>query len=259
VCAAGRAAIAIRQQGLSTRIKSDGSPVSHADEAAEAIVIGALEDVAPDITVVSEENESSHAIAPPKRFFLVDPIDGTKEFMKKQGNSDFTVNVGLIEDGEPVMGLVYAPDHFRLFAGIVGGGAFEVSYGERRSISVRDVPSSGAIAVVSNHRANDQTWEWIEKREITKTTQRSSSIKFAMLAAGEVDVHPRFSPTMEWDTAAGHAVLRAAGGRVELLDGSPRGLMASRRIDARRTDYNLAKSRLCRVCQDHPFYQPLPI
>ena len=219
VRAAGRAAVAIRQAGLTTRIKADGSPVSDADEAAEAIVLGALEDVAPDIAVISEENPESHGFAPPDRFFLVDPIDGTKEFMKKNGSGDFTVNVGLIENGMPVMGLVFAPAHGTLFAGVVGTGAFRLADGERRAISVRDVPEAGALAIISNARLGEETTKWLESRGVSRTVPRASSLKIALIASGEADLYPRFGPNMEWDTAAAHAVLCAAGGRIDLIEG----------------------------------------
>ena len=195
--------------------KGDGSPVTEADRAAEAIILPELARLAPEIAVISEENAESHQLAPPRRFFLVDPLDGTREFLKRDGRGSFTVNIALIEDGAPVMGLVYAPALDRLFAGVVGVGASESG----RPISVRDLPASGPVAVASSSHRDAQTDAWLAENGIGRTVSIGSSLKFCLLAAGEADVYPRFGPTMEWDTAAGDAVLRAAGGRLE----TPRG------------------------------------
>ena len=217
---AGDVIMEFHRRGVASRTKSDGSPVSEADEAAEAILLAALADCAPDIPVVSEENAASHAIDPPRAFFLVDPIDGTREFLRTDGNGAFTVNIGLVIDRRPVFGIVHAPALDRFFAGIVGRGAWETSGGETHPIRVRDVPEDGPLAVASRSHRDPQTNDWLDSHGITNTIATGSSVKFGLLAAGEADVYPRFGPTMEWDTAAGEAVLRAAGGRVACLDGS---------------------------------------
>lgn len=220
VLEAGEVIMEIHRRGVVARTKPDGSPVSEADEAAEAILLAALADVAPDIPVVSEENAASHMIDPPRAFFLVDPIDGTREFLRTDGNGAFTVNIGLVIDRRPVFGIVHAPALDRFFAGIVGNGAWETSDGETHPIRVRDVPEDGPLAVASRSHRDPQTNDWLAARSITNTIATGSSVKFGLLAAGEADVYPRFGPTMEWDTAAGEALLLAAGGRVAFLDGS---------------------------------------
>jgi 3'(2'), 5'-bisphosphate nucleotidase len=219
VRAAGDVIMAIHARGIAAREKPDGSPVTDADEAAEAILLAALAEVAPGIPVVSEENAASHAMAAPDCFFLVDPIDGTREFLRPDGNGAFTVNIGLIMAGAPVMGIVLAPAHDRLFTGIVGSGAVETAGGIRRDITVRNVPADGAVAVASRSHRDDATNDWLASHGITETVSTGSSVKFCLVAAGEADVYPRFGPTMEWDTAAGDAVLRAAGGRMEYPQG----------------------------------------
>jgi len=200
--------------------KGDGSPVTEADQAAEAIILPALKQLAPGVTIISEENAASHSVAAPELFFLVDPLDGTKEFLKRDGKGSFTVNIALIENGVPVMGVVYAPALGRMFAGAKGLGATEESGGASRPISVRDIPASGRVAVASASHRDAATDAWLSDHGITDSVSIGSSLKFCLVAAGEADVYPRFGPTMEWDTGAGDAVLRAAGGRVALPDGA---------------------------------------
>ena len=218
---AGEKIMDIHARGVVAREKPDGSPVSEADEAAEAILLAALADLAPDILVVSEENTASHALAPPPQFFLVDPVDGTREFLRPDGKGAFTVNIGLIQNGAPVMGIVLAPALDRAFRGVVGIGAVEEAGGVSRALQVRAVPASGPVAVASRSHRDDATNDWLAANGITETRAAGSSLKFGLLAAGEADVYPRFGPTMEWDTAAGEAVLRAAGGTVLTPDGAP--------------------------------------
>jgi len=217
---AGRLIMEIHARGVASRDKPDGSPVTEADEAAERVLLAALAQVAPGITVISEENASSHSIAPADCFFLVDPIDGTREFLRPDGNGAFTVNIGLVIKGAPAMGIVYAPALDRMFCGLVGDGATETAAGVSRDISVRPVPDSGALAVASRSHRDQETNDWLAANSITETIATGSSVKFCLLAAGEADVYPRFGPTMEWDTAAGDAVLRAAGGTVITPDGT---------------------------------------
>ncbi len=194
--------------------KADGSPVTVADEAAEAVILPALKMLAPEITIISEENAASHNLTPPDQFFLVDPLDGTKEFLRRDGLGSFTVNIALVEHGAPVLGVVFAPALNRMFSGIVGQGATETTADNMRSISIRPVPATGAIAVASRSHRDAETNQWLEDNGIVDTISTGSSLKFCLVACGDADVYPRFGPTMEWDTAAGDAVLRAAGGKV---------------------------------------------
>ena len=216
---AGRAIMDVYNKPPDTQFKSDGSPVTEADRAAEAIILAGLADCAPDIPVVSEESEESHGLRAPERFFLVDPLDGTKEFLRRDGKGSFTVNIALVENGTPVLGVVFAPALDRLFSGTVGSGATETVAGNLRPIAVRQEPDSGPVAVASRSHRDEQTDRWLQERGISQTVSIGSSLKFCLVACGEADVYPRFGPTMEWDTAAGHAVLLAAGGRVT----TPRG------------------------------------
>lgn len=205
-------------------VKSDGSPVTIADEAAEAILLGALAHYAPDIPVISEENAASHHQEVAPIYWLVDPLDGTKEFIKDNGSGAFTVNIGLIKDGQPVMGLVYAPFFETLYYGVVGEGAYRVVSGGRahplRTSS--DCPARhDIIAIASASHRDEATNDWLARHQIVTTKPVGSSLKFCLIAAGEADLYPRFGPTMEWDTAAGDAVLRAAGGITCFEDGTP--------------------------------------
>ncbi len=202
-------------------IKKDGSPVTRADQNAEAIILPDLHRFEPDIHVVSEENAASHRSSAPDRFFLVDPLDGTKEFLKNNGEGCFTVNIALIERGEPVLGVVYAPALDRLFAGGKGLGATETMGCKDRDIRIRKCPKKGPVAVASCSHREETTDRWLTDQHVSETIFIGSSLKFCLLACGEVDVYPRFSATMEWDTAAGDAVLRAAGGSVRTPDHRP--------------------------------------
>jgi 3'(2'), 5'-bisphosphate nucleotidase len=215
------------QGSVEVMTKTDQSPVTAADQAAEAIILRALASAAPEVPVVAEE-EAAAGRTPDvaNAFFLVDPLDGTKEFIRK-GN-DFTVNIGLIEGGSPTLGVVYAPALSRLFAGDVTLGlawTADVAPGvrdtrRRRPIRVRQ-HGDGLCAVASKSHATPGTEAYLAQIGCTDRVSIGSSLKFALLAAGEADIYPRPSPTMEWDTAAGDAVLRAAGGRVFDLDGQP--------------------------------------
>jgi 3'(2'), 5'-bisphosphate nucleotidase len=217
---AGANIMEIHDQDPDADFKSDGSPVTKADRAAEAIILPALAQLVPDIVVISEENAISHSLKAPHRFFLVDPLDGTKEFLKRDGKGSFTVNIALIENRAPIMGIVYAPALDRLFVGINGKGAIEKSADTSKALSVRIPPASGALAVASASHRDDATNKWLAEHDMVNTVSIGSSLKFCLIAAGEADVYPRFGPTMEWDTGAGDAVLRAAGGNMTHLDGS---------------------------------------
>ena len=221
VSEAGKVIIDIYHRGANARAKLDGSPVSDADEAAETILLPAIAAAAPSIPIVSEENAASHSLVATERFFLVDPLDGTKEFLKSDGCGAFTVNIGLIEKNVPVMGIVYAPALDRLFFSSVNVGAFEITNGKSRKIDVRSQPFNGSVAVVSASHRDSKTNQWLRARDIAQTVSIGSSLKFCLIAAGEADVYPRYGQTMEWDTAAGDAILRAAGGRMEGEDKKP--------------------------------------
>jgi 3'(2'), 5'-bisphosphate nucleotidase len=222
---AGAVIMAIRAEGFDVAAKADASPVTAADHAAEAILLDALRRLAPDVPVVAEE-ESAAGRTPQvrARFFLVDPLDGTKEFVK--GGTDFTVNVGLVEDGAPTLGVVYAPARDELYLGDVAAGEARFARpgeGETgRAIRVRP-PGSPLVAVASKSHDVPETEAYLRRLGVVERTSIGSSLKFCLLAAGQADVYPRPSPTCEWDTAAGHAVLAAAGGAVYDLQGGPLG------------------------------------
>lgn len=213
---AGEAIMQVYRQDDDHRTKEDGSPVTSADKAAEKIIIHGLKEFAPQIQIISEENPDSHKLEAPEMFFLVDPLDGTKEFIKRDGKGSFTVNIALIEKGIPTMGIVYAPGLDRMFYGANDLGAFEDEM-ELKCIQ----PKQGkvvAVASVSHRDAN--TDAWLSDRNITNIVSIGSSLKFCLVATGQANVYPRFGPTMEWDTAAGDAILRAAGGMVFEPDGT---------------------------------------
>lgn len=214
---AGLAIMKVYHKGAEHSLKEDGSPVTLADKAAEQIILSALKAMNTGITIISEENPDSHKLEAPEVFFLVDPLDGTKEFLKKDGKGAFTVNIALIENGEPTLGIIYAPALDRMFYGAKGIGAFEGS----KQIQVRKKPNTNLIAVASQSHRDAETNKWLVENKIKETISIGSSVKFCLLACGEADIYPRFSPTMEWDTAAGDAILRAAGGMVSNPDGSP--------------------------------------
>ena len=216
---AGQAILDIHYQGSAVQIKDDGSPVTKADLASEAILLPAISVAAPSIQIVSEENATSHGLAVTDRFFLVDPLDGTKEFLKADNKGAFTVNIGLVEGGMPVMGIVYAPALDRLFFGAQDAGAYEMFGNVCRKIEVRKPPAEGWTAVASASHRDKATNDWLQAEGIGNTIAIGSSLKFCLIAAGEADAYPRHGPTMEWDTAAADAILRAAGGRVLNADG----------------------------------------
>lgn len=202
-------------------LKEDGSPVTVADQRAEEIILGRLRVAFPDIPVVAEEEACAGNIPEVgERFFLVDPLDGTKGFIQRNG--EFTVNIGLIEKGVPVAGVVYAPDSGLLYYGAKGEGAFRrkvKEQAEAEAIRCRACPPAGLTAIGSRNHAARDTDALNAGLGIIEYLPSGSSLKFCMLAEGSADVYPRHGTTMEWDTAAGQAVLEAAGGRVMALDG----------------------------------------
>ncbi len=211
--------------GFETLTKADESPVTAADHAAEAVLLDALQGLAPDTPIVAEEEVAAGRTPQVgRRFFLVDPLDGTREFVR--GGTDYTVNVGLIEDGAPVLGVVYAPALGRLFAGEAGRGAWLAEgaatpgeVGAWRPIRVR-APGERLTVVATRSHGSSALDRYIAALPPHERVSTGSSLKYGVLAAGEADVYPRTGPTMEWDTAAGDAVLRAAGGRTLAPDGS---------------------------------------
>jgi len=218
--AAGVVVMRHYEAGCDTRIKSDRSPVTDADEEAEKLILAELAAAFPGVPVVAEEEAAAGRIAQVgSHFFLVDPVDGTKEFVKRGG--EFTVNIGEIRDGQPVSGVVLAPAIGRLFVGAVGEGAFELSNNALRAITARQPAADGLVAVSSRSHPDAKTDELLKTLPIKGNTNAGSSLKFCLVAAGEADIYPRAGQTMEWDTAAGHAVLAAAGGRMTTWDGAP--------------------------------------
>ncbi len=226
--AAGRAVVATTAAGIKSRTKSDGTPVSTADLAAETTLIDHLRRDFPDVPIISEE---SHPTAEPakieRRFLLVDPIDGTRELLS--GHDSYTVNAALIEDGRAVIGAVYAPARGILFVGALPDRALvlEVSaeidappdFGAAAPISVSPA-EAGLRALISRAHLDPATVAFLDRIGASRPIKIGSSIKFCMIACGEGDIYPRLGTTMEWDTAAGQAVLEAAGGRVRTLDGT---------------------------------------
>jgi len=216
---AGAAIMRVYATDFETRAKDDASPVTEADIAADRIVVAGLARAFPDIPVVTEEREGSHDVAAAGRlFFLVDPLDGTKEFVKRGG--DFTVNIALIEDGVPVRGVVFAPAHDRLFWTADDGSAWRQDAGAAPQPMRVAVPDNAALNVVASESHRDAATDaYIARYAVADFRSAGSSLKFCLLAAGEADLYPRLGRTMEWDTGAGHAVLRAAGGTVDAWPG----------------------------------------
>ncbi|GGK22089.1 3'(2'),5'-bisphosphate nucleotidase CysQ [Salinarimonas ramus] len=223
--AGGRAILAVASSGeTDVRLKADRSPVTAADEAADAAIAAVLGRAFPEIAIVSEESAGERAPAQSGLFFLIDPLDGTKEFVA--GTGEYTVNIALVDKGRAVAGVIHTPALGRICAGVVGEGAREAEVvdgapGPWRTIRARTTPASAPVAVASRRHAGPRTEEFLASLGVCERASRGSSLKFCLLAAGEADVYPRLAPTMEWDTAAGHAILEAAGGRVERLDGTP--------------------------------------
>lgn len=217
--AAGDEIERIYAEGCAAEEKLDGSPVTIADRHAELIILERLAAAFPDIPVLAEEEACAGRI--PKlgdRFFCVDPLDGTKGFVARTG--EFTVNIALIEDEEPVAGVIYAPDPRLLYYGARGEGAFRAFHKqEPEPIRVRSRLSAGLTGIGSRNHASPGTEERNARLGVIDYLPSGSSLKFCRLAEGAADVYPRYGRTMEWDTAAGQAILEAAGGRVMALEG----------------------------------------
>jgi 3'(2'), 5'-bisphosphate nucleotidase len=216
---AGEAIIDIYETDFGSRVKADHSPVTEADEKAEAIILSGLRKLWPDIPVVAEEAAAAgHIPTVGTQFFLVDPLDGTKEFLSRNG--EFTVNIALIENGVPKLGVVYAPAIKKIYWGEIGVGAAIAKVGEAwRAIQTRSLPEAGATVLASRSHRDAATDDYLATIKVAEIIGAGSSLKFCTIAEGLADLYPRFGRTMEWDTAAGHAVLVAAGGKVLTVDG----------------------------------------
>ena len=217
---AGEAILTVVRRGFEVEAKGDSSPVTEADRAAELIILAALARAAPRVPVIAEEEVAAGRIpAHGDTYFLVDPLDGTKEFVR--GGDDYTVNIGLIENGAPKLGVVFAPATGRLHGGCVGDGAWLDEGQGRTAIRTRE-QTAQLTAVASRSHLNQATIDYLEAAAgKCDYVSVGSSLKFCILAEGGADIYPRAAPTSEWDTAAGHAVLLAAGGLVDGPDGSP--------------------------------------
>lgn len=230
---AGRIEMRYYESDFEVERKDDKSPVTQADREAEAVLLNALFRLMPGVPVVAEEQVAAgHVPVLKDSFFLVDPLDGTREFIKKRG--EFTINIGLITDGVPVFGLIYAPVLKRLFVTTELQTALEFELSPSndatslsslcaRKLAVRKLNDGDnkLIAFASRSHRSEETEAFLERQGVTETRKVGSSLKFCLIASGEADLYPRLGPTSEWDTAAGHAILSVAGGHVARLDGSP--------------------------------------
>lgn len=220
---AGAVVMEVYGTDFAVRGKLDASPVTEADERAEAVILRGLAAIDPAIPVVAEEAVAAGKIPQVgDRFWLVDPLDGTKEFINRNG--EFTVNIALIESGVPALGVVFAPALDALYAGVVGEGAWVERGGGRQPIACRREPAAGLTVVGSrSHGDGDAMAAFLAGRKVAEQRSAGSSLKLCLVAEGCADVYPRLGRTMEWDIAAGHAVVAAAGGRVDTLAGQPLG------------------------------------
>jgi 3'(2'), 5'-bisphosphate nucleotidase len=218
---AATAILTIRSRGYQVHHKADRSVVTEADHAAEAIIVAGLRAALPGCTNIAEEEVASGKItAATKEIWLVDPLDGTREFTN--GSDDFAVNIGLVCDGHPVLGIVGVPAIGQIYGGIVGVGAWRQTDRARTPIAARTPPAAGLTVVASRHHGDPaQLDAFLRGRTVAERVNFGSSLKFCRLAEGKADLYPRFGRTMEWDTCAPQAVLEAAGGSVLTLDGLP--------------------------------------
>lgn len=220
---AGATILAVRARGFDVRAKADASPVTAADHAAESLILDGLRSATPEIPVIAEEEVAAGKItAPGASFWLVDPLDGTRDF--SAGQDEFTVHIGLVRDGRAVLGVVGVPALGEMFGGIVGRCAWKRTAAGQRRIEVRTPPDRGLAVVASRYHANDARLKtFLDGRKVASISNIGSGLKFCRVAEGAADLYPRFGRTMEWDTAAPQAVLEAAGGRVLDLRGLPLG------------------------------------
>lgn len=218
--AAGDLIMTYYDRPIVVRAKADSSPVTDADEAAERLIVEGLRSLAPGIPIVAEESFAAGQ-APEvgdRPFWLVDPLDGTKEFIGRNG--EFTVNIALIRDGRPVEGVVLAPALAVIY--FTQGGAAYMAEGDEKPRAIRAAGGDGGVvAVVSRSHCSAETADFLARHEVSAQRAAGSSLKFGLIASGAANLYPRLGRTMEWDTAAGDAVVRAAGGSVRTLDGEP--------------------------------------
>jgi len=248
---AGQVIMDVYESEITVAYKDDRSPVTQADARAETLILARLAERAPVIPVISEEAASAgHIPATGREFFLVDPLDGTKEFINRNG--EFTVNIALIVDQVPRVGVVYAPALGRLFFSAGPGQAFEQSVPVRapggidaapppRPLAVAPPAKDGLVVVASRSHRAPETEIYLERFKVKRFVSAGSSLKFCLIAAGEADLYPRHGRTMEWDTAAGHAVLAGAGGGVTREDGTP--LLYGKRDAGFANPYFIARGR----------------
>ena len=222
---AGQVILRYYTDTVSAHVKADGSPVTAADHAAEAVILPALHHLTPNIPVISEEEYSAgkSPAGDHDTFWLVDPLDGTRSFVEHTG--EFTVNIGLVSNGVPVLGVMYLPVDGDLYAAAGPGTAVHCVQGRADvHISARTMPADGLVVLSSrSHGDRAKLDAFLQGKLVREHRHSSSALKFCVLARGEADIYPRFGPTCEWDTAAGHAILLAAGGSIETPDGKPLG------------------------------------
>jgi 3'(2'), 5'-bisphosphate nucleotidase len=218
---AGAAILVVRKRGFDVVRKEDRSPVTEADHAAEAIIVAGLRKATPGIPVIAEEEVAGGRITEPApEYWLVDPLDGTREFAA--GNDEFAVNIGLVRNGKPALGVVAIPAAGELFGGIVGRGAWKRAGSNEATVSARFPPDEGLTVLASRyHGSSTRLDDFLRGRRVATLINFGSSVKFCRLAEGIADLYPRFGRTMEWDTCAPQAVLEAAGGTVRTFDDAP--------------------------------------
>tara|TARA_Y100001970_G_scaffold294373_1_gene452125 strand:- start:28140 stop:28925 length:786 start_codon:yes stop_codon:yes gene_type:complete len=212
------------RERIAFKEKIDKSPITQADEAADQIIVSGLKSSFPNIDVVSEEDSDRHTAKSidynENIFWLVDPLDGTKEFIEKNG--DFTVNIGLIKNNSPIAGVIYLPARGECYVGESNiGAASWPRNGKIEKIHARKFPKTGPTIAVSRSHLDANTKQWIKKYKNKNIVRAGSALKFTLLASGKADIYPRFSRTMEWDTAAGHAIVESSGGSVRQPNGHP--------------------------------------
>ena len=220
---AGAAILEIRARGFAVERKTDLSPVTEADRAAEALIVAGLRAAAPDIPVIAEEEVSAGRItAPSAQYWLVDPLDGTREFAA--GRDEFAVNIGLVRDGRARLGVVGVPAFNEVFGAIAGQGAWKRSAAGQHAITARTPPAGGLVVLASrSHGDAPRLAAFLDGRTVARVEKYGSALKICRLAEGAADLYPRFGRTMEWDTCAPQAVLEAAGGALRTADGAALG------------------------------------
>lgn len=215
---AGEIILSVRARGFTTERKADRSPVTEADRAAEAAILAGLRAATPEIAVVAEEAVAAgQAPAMGDDFWCVDPLDGTREFAG--GTDDFAVCIGLVRGRKPVLGVIGAPVADALYGGIVGHGAVRRDAAGERAIAARAPRPTGLVVATSRHHGDDtRLAAFLAERAVSERVMLGSALKFCLIAEGKADLYPRFGTTMEWDTAAGQALVEAAGGAVQVLE-----------------------------------------